>query len=43
MVNKDCHKRSQEPHEELPERWALADVMTKLTKEEKDVILLRFS
>lgn len=32
----------EEPHEELPERWALEDVMTKLTKEEKDVILLRF-
>ncbi len=32
----------EEPHEELPERWALEDVMTKLTKEEKDIILLRF-
>lgn len=32
----------EEPHEELPERWALEDVMTKLTKAEKDVILLRF-
>ncbi len=30
----------EEPHEELPERWALEDVMTKLTKEEKDIILL---
>lgn len=33
---------SEEPHEELPEKWALEDVMTKLTKDEKDVILLRF-
>ncbi|KOS63473.1 sigma-70 family RNA polymerase sigma factor [Lysinibacillus agricola] len=33
---------SEEPLEELPEKWALEDVMTKLTKEEKDVILLRF-
>ncbi|MGE7694224.1 sigma-70 family RNA polymerase sigma factor [Lysinibacillus sp. NPDC094177] len=32
----------EEPLEELPEKWALEDVMTKLTKEEKDVILLRF-
>ena len=35
-------EESEEPHEELPDRWALEDVMTKLTKEEKGVILLRF-
>ncbi|WP_053482426.1 sigma-70 family RNA polymerase sigma factor [Lysinibacillus sp. FJAT-14745] len=32
----------EEPFEEIPEKWVLEDVMTKLTKEEKDVILLRF-
>ncbi|MCL1694295.1 sigma-70 family RNA polymerase sigma factor [Lysinibacillus sp. BPa_S21] len=32
----------EESLEELPEKWALEDVMAKLTKEEKDVILLRF-
>ncbi|MEG0449041.1 MAG: sigma-70 family RNA polymerase sigma factor [Lysinibacillus sp.] len=30
------------PLEDLPEKWALEDVMTKLTKPEKDVIILRF-
>lgn len=35
-------QESDEPHEKLPEKWALEDVMTRLTKEEKDVILLRF-
>ena len=35
-------EESEEPYEELPDKWALEDVMTKLTKEEKDVILLRF-
>lgn len=35
-------EESEEPYEELPEKWALEDVMTKLSEEEKDVILLRF-
>lgn len=35
-------EESDEPHAELSDKWALEDVMTKLTKEEKDVILLKF-
>ena len=32
----------EEPYEELTEKWALEDVMTRLTKEEKDVVLLKY-
>lgn len=32
----------EEPYEELAEKWALEDVMTRLTKEEKDVVLLKY-
>ena len=32
----------EEPYEELVEKWALEDVMIKLTKEEKDVVLLKY-
>ncbi|MFJ7734698.1 RNA polymerase sigma factor [Lysinibacillus sp. NPDC097287] len=42
MPYEEDFEESDEPFEELPEKWALEDVMTKLTKEEKDVILLRF-
>ncbi|KOS69012.1 hypothetical protein AEA09_10960 [Lysinibacillus contaminans] len=35
-------EESEEPYGELSDKWVLEDVMTKLTKEEKDVILLRF-
>ncbi|MGE7114486.1 sigma-70 family RNA polymerase sigma factor [Lysinibacillus sp. NPDC047702] len=35
-------EKGEEPHEKLPQKWVMEDIITRLSKEEKDVILLRF-
>lgn len=35
-------EQGEEPHEELPQKWVIEDIITRLSKEEKDVIVLRF-